>query len=105
MRQFSPEQKQRIIDLYVGGASIRSIVETLHHNRIDVSILLREEGIAIRGYVVTGNDPTPEEIEKAAAEIRKGWQDKTPRANRGDAVHHWTPPVVDCEGLTPRRGY
>jgi hypothetical protein len=105
MRQFTPEQKQRIIELYLSGASIRSIVETQHYDRVAVSTLRRKEGVTIRGYVVTGNDPTPEEIEKAAAEIRKGWQDKTPRANRGDAVHHWTPPVVDCEGLTPRRGY
>ena len=105
MRKFTPKERQRIVALYHEGLSTREVAEILRCNRQAISAILKEEGIVIRGYTPETIDPTPEQIEEATAEIRKGWETDAPRAGRDDIVHHWTPPVVSSKFIMVRRGY
>jgi len=105
MRKFTAKERQRIVSLYHEGLSTREVAEILRCNRQAISAILKEEGIVIRGYTPETIDPTPEQIEEATAEIRKGWETDAPRAGRDDIVHHWTPPVVSSKFIMVRRGY
>jgi transposase len=105
MRKFTTKEKQRIVSLYHEGLSIREVAEIFRCNRQAISAVLKGEDIAIRGYTPETIDPTPEQIEEATAEIRKGWETDAPRAGRDDIVHHWTPPVVSSKFIMVRRGY
>jgi transposase-like protein len=105
MRKFTSKEKQRIVSLYQEGLSTREVAEILRCNRQAISAILKEEGIVIRGYSQEPSDPTPEEIEEATAEIRKGWEISDTRDGRDDIVHHWTPPVVSSKFIVVRRGY
>lgn len=105
MRKFTSNERQKIVSLYQEGLSIREVAEILRCNRQAISAILKEEGIVIRGYTPETIDPTPEQIEEATAEIRKGWETSDTRDGRDDIVHHWTPPVVSSKFIMVRRGY
>ena len=105
MRKFTSNERQKIVSLYQEGLSTREVAEIFRCNRQAISAVLKGEGIAIRGYIPETIDPTPEQIEEATAEIRKGWETDVPRAGRDDIVHHWTPPIVSSKFIMVRRGY
>jgi transposase-like protein len=104
MRQFSPEQRRRIIDLYAGGCNIKTVAEIMRCRALLISKFLREEGVTVRDPNAVVNDPTPEEIEAEAAKIRKSWEGNPTRKGEGEYSVRM-PKIVSCDNLVARRGY
>ena len=100
-RRFTPEQKQRIAELYESGLSLINVAKAFHSKSPQLfTSILKEMGIKLRNCSPIEYTPTVEEIYgKITSEIQETWSESDERLRRTGTRK--IPPVLPIEVPSP----